>query len=190
MTRVERSTDNVTATSSGASRAVAGFFQLPKTAFDALYRSWGASRLAPLVLELPTQTITFNSTEDFEFCLESRTDFPVRKVDELMPWSAAELRRTAIQIRQVEKRFAEVLQRAIDTPDAVSDLLHSLDIKLFSQDHCWRDIVDALNQLSPKFDAYKKLAIVKYMQYLASRQNIVKSIYLEKTSPGLGSITG
>ena len=184
---LERSTGNLTPPSKDRSRNVTGLagwsraaLGWPKMTLQALRRSWHNSRVTPMPLELPTKTIAFNTPADFEFCLASKTDFPVLKIDELMARPAGELQRTAVQIRQVEKRFAEVLQQAIDAPDSIGELLRNLDIKLFSQDHCWREIMEALNFLSSEFDVYKKLALVKYMQYLASRQNVVKSIFLNK----------
>ncbi|MFV1958842.1 MAG: hypothetical protein ACC662_05445, partial [Planctomycetota bacterium] len=33
----------------------------------------------------------------------------------------------------------------------------------------------------PRYDEYKRLAVVKYMQYLASRQDVLRSIYIDKT---------
>ena len=54
-----------------------------------------------------------------------------------------------------------------------------------SQDHDWRDIVQALCEHGPEYDDFKNIALVKYMQYLASRQAVLRSIYLEKVQGGL-----
>ncbi|MEE9266451.1 MAG: FHA domain-containing protein, partial [Gammaproteobacteria bacterium] len=56
---------------------------------------------------------------------------------------------------------------------------------LLSQDHDWRDIVQALCEHGPEYDDFKNIALVKYMQYLASRQAVLRSIYLEKVQGGL-----
>ena len=38
-------------------------------------------------------------------------------------------------------------------------------------------MVEALNLHGPEFDEHKKLVLVKYMQYLASRQDVLRSLY-------------
>jgi hypothetical protein len=59
-------------------------------------------------------------------------------------------------------------------------LLRNTDSKLFSQDHDWRTIFKALNKVGKEYDEYKQLALVKYMQYLGSRQDVLKSIFANK----------
>ena len=91
-----------------------------------------------------------------------------------------ELKRLATNIRQVEKRFADVLAESLEDPGSISWLLRQLDAKLFSQDHGWRDLMTALTRVEGDYDDFKSLALVKYMQYLGSRQDVLRSIYLEK----------
>ena len=86
----------------------------------------------------------------------------------------------ASNIRQVEKRFAETLAESLHQPGMISDLLRNIELKLFSQDHQWRDIAEALNHLSPAYDVYKRIALVKYLQYLGCRQDVLRSLYLDK----------
>ena len=141
------------------------------------------ARRAPfLSLELTDKTVTFNGLPEFEFALSSRTEFPVRKVAQLIERAPEELEQVAHQIRQVEKRFADVLARSIQEPGIIGELMRDIEIKLFSQDHDWRDIVEALHYKSPHYDEYRKIALVKYMQYLGSRQDVLRSIYLDKVS--------
>ena len=62
--------------------------------------------------------------------------------------------------------------------------MSSSGIRFFSLDHEWRLIVAALNKQTAEFGDYKKMALVKYLQYLGSRQDVLKSIYVDKLDRG------
>ena len=66
-------------------------------------------------------------------------------------------------------------------PHFIGEFFSDIRIKLFSQDHEWRDIMDGLRRLSPEYNEYKQVALVKYMQYLRSRQQILKNVFMDKT---------
>ena len=139
----------------------------------------------PLVLDLPGKTLVFSSPAEFEFGLASRIEFPVRKAARLVERDAEELKGMAIKLRAVEKRFAAVFARCLEQPYRIGELLAELESGLLSRDHDWRDIVQALCQHGSEYDDFKNIALVKYMQYLASRQTVLRSIYLEKVQGGL-----
>jgi FHA domain len=139
----------------------------------------------PLMLDLPGKTLVFSSPAEFEFGLASRIEFPVRKAARLVERSAEDLKGMAIKLRAVEKRFAAVFARCLEQPHRIGELLVELESGLLSRDHDWRDIVEALCEHGPEYDDFKNIALVKYMQYLASRQAVLRSIYLEKVQGGL-----
>ena len=163
----------------GALRGAAGGL---RTGLDRLLGRAGLrrGRSLPLELDLPDRTVRFRGIAEFEFALGSKTEYPVGRIAELLPRPAADLRKVATHIRYVEKRFAQVLTDSMHEPGMVSELLREVEIKLFSKDHGWRDLIDGLNQCGPEYDEYKRLALVKYMQYLGSRQDVLRSIYLDK----------
>ena len=134
----------------------------------------------PLLLELDHKVVRFDDPETFEFSLVPRTQFPATRVARLIDWPAEELERVATKIRQVEKRFAEAVAASVERPQIIGALLKKLDLKLFTQDHGWREIIAALNRHDSGYDAYKRIALVKYTQYLRARQQILRSLYLEK----------
>lgn len=139
----------------------------------------------PLVLDLPGKTLVFSSPAEFEFGLASRIEFPVRKAARLVERDADDLEAMAIKLRAVEKRFAAVFARCLEQPHRIGELLSEIEGGLLSRDHDWRDIVQALCQHGTEYDDFKNIALVKYMQYLASRQAVLRSIYLEKVQGGL-----
>lgn len=134
----------------------------------------------PLKLKVGDQELVFNSIPDFEFALAGRTAVPSDKINRLIKASIEELKGEARTIKDVEKRFVAIMSRSIEDPKSINRSLRELDPLVFSQDHNWREIIAGLNELSDDHHPYRRLALVKYMQYLAARQEIIKYIYSEK----------
>lgn len=91
-----------------------------------------------------------------------------------------ELKKEAKAIKNIEQQFVEVLSRAIEEPGSITKYLRNLDVHVFSQDHHWRDILRSLNDKDENYDELRRIALVKYMQYLHSRQGVIKQIYKVK----------
>jgi hypothetical protein len=138
----------------------------------------------PLSIKIDDRTLQFDSKIDFEFALASRTEVPSAKISELVRFTAQQLLDEGSSVRQVERHFVETLSRSLQEPGSIGYLLREMDMKMFSQDHEWRAIMQGLAQQQRQFDDYKQLALVKYMQYLASRQDVLKGIYTHKVSGG------
>ena len=134
-----------------------------------------------LLLELPDRNIKFRNLEDFSFSLASRTDFPATRMRAMMKHSPQELEQTAQNIHDIERQFSDVIAKSAAAPHLIGEFFADLRSKLFSQDHEWRDIMDGLRRLSPEYNEYKRVALVKYMQYLRSRQQILKNVFIDKT---------
>jgi hypothetical protein len=134
----------------------------------------------PLKFELDGRTIQFATLNDFAFSLSGRAQIAANSVTNLMQLAPNELRREATSIRDMERRFVDLLADALKNPGAVGQLLAGIDANLIAEDNQWRAILAALADESPGFDEYKHLALVKYMQYLAARRDIVKSIYAQR----------
>lgn len=137
-----------------------------------------------LQLALGQRKLSFPTLVDFEFNLSSRTELPASKVAQLVKLPADALMREATKIREVEKRFVNVLAGSLEVPDSIGRRMQELGHKVFSQDHEWRAIIAALNMKDPSFAEFKKLALVKYLQYLGSRQDVLQSIYASKVAHG------
>jgi len=133
-----------------------------------------------LSLEIRDQTITFNSLGEFEFAMSGRTDVPSRKIAELIALTRPELKKEAKAIKAVEQMFVDVLAKSIDEPGTISDLMREIDVHVFSQDHQWRDLMRSLNEHTTEYDDLRRIALVKYMQYLRSRQDVIKQTYAIK----------
>lgn len=138
----------------------------------------------PLRLQIGERSVSFNSVADFEFSLVGRTEVPVAKLGKLMALEPEKLKQEATSIRDAETRFAEMLSRTVTVPGSISGILRELNLQLFSQDHDWRAIIEALAQQGPQYDEFKQVALVKYMQYLGSRQEVLKALYRHKGDGG------
>lgn len=138
----------------------------------------------PLKLNVAGQEIAFNTLAEFEFCLTGRTEVPSRKLSELITLGPDELKREAKSIKAVEKQFVDILSKAIENQESIAKHLDHVDAHVFSQDHNWRDIMMALQGRDHEYDELRRIALVKYMQYLASRQEVIKYTYSVKKLKG------
>jgi hypothetical protein len=126
------------------------------------------------------ERFVFQSPRDFEFALAGRTSVPVSKIITLSRMSDDGLLREAEAIRAVEQRFADALSGTLEDITSVGPLLQSMEPSIISQDNGWRSIIDALNTSERPCETYKKIALVKYMQYLTARQEVVKSLFANR----------
>ncbi len=134
----------------------------------------------PLTLQIDGHRLTFNTLADFEFALASRTEVPTAKITRLVRLSDEALQEEARAIGKAEKYFVDLVAAGMQDDSALGHAFQGLDIKLFSQDHQWRSIMSSLSEQAPGYEDYKRIALVKYMQYLAARQEVVKSISAER----------
>jgi len=134
----------------------------------------------PIELTIGEQNLTLNSLADFEFSLAGRTSVPSKKITGMVKCSLDELKNEARSIKDVERRFVSILSKSIEEPSSIGRALREIDAQIFSQDHNWRLIVSALRHGDDDLYEFRRIALVKYMQYLSSRQEIIKHLYLEK----------
>lgn len=135
----------------------------------------------PIELFIGEQSLKFSSIIDFEFALNGRTSIPSNKITGLVRFTTIQLKKEAHVIKEVEKSFVSLLSKSIEDPESIDRSLREIDPLTFSQDHGWREIIGALNNSSEEgLNEFKRMAIVKYMQYLAARQEIIKYLYSEK----------
>jgi len=139
-----------------------------------------SAKSGPLKLNLDRATITFNAVDDLKFALEAKIQLPVSKYDELRALSMEALEKQATDIRKVEVRLLQILDDSFSEPMALDNELRELDVRIFSEDHGWRDLIEALNDQDSKFTDFKRVALVKYLQYLANRQDLIKRVYWTK----------
>ena len=134
----------------------------------------------PIELKIGEQTLKFNSVADFDFSMTGRTSVPSKKIIEMVKFTTDQLKGEARTIKDIEKRFVAILSKSIEDTESINRAMRELDPLIFSQDHSWRQIISALNEGGEDLNPFRRLALVKYMQYLSSRQEIIKYLYSEK----------
>ena len=131
-------------------------------------------------LDIAGQELVFNSAAEIEFALAGRTDVPTKKVSQLVNLSPEELHAEARAIKNIERQFVELLTLSAESPGEIMAYLQKLDLHIFSQDHHWRDIMRSLRDKNQEYNEIRRIALQKYLQYLSSRQDVVKSAYKVK----------
>ncbi len=133
-----------------------------------------------LDLEIGKQTVSFGDANEFEFAVAGRTGLPAQRISALLGMSDEALLKEAEGMRKVEQKFSEAVQRSLEDKTSIGMFMKQQDLAVISQDHDWRHIVQALRKLGSDYDEYRKIALVKYMQYLSARQESVKVVYLAR----------
>ncbi|MCP5150020.1 MAG: FHA domain-containing protein [Ectothiorhodospiraceae bacterium] len=141
-------------------------------------------RPRPLTLALEGPSLVFPGTAEFEFALAPRTVYPTEKAAALRERSPQELERIAHGVHLVEQRVADVLCHALAAPEHLTRLFASLEPQLFSHDHDWRAIAVGLQQSSRAADPYRRIVLVKYLQYLAARQQVLRGLHAQRIAAG------
>lgn len=134
----------------------------------------------PLELQVGDQLLKFCSIADFEFCMNGRTSVPSKKITQMVKFTTQQLKKEARTIKDIEKMFVAMLSHSIEDQNSINRALREIDTSVFSQDHGWRNIIGALNEGGDEYNPFRRIALVKYMQYLSSRQEIIKYLYSEK----------
>ncbi|MGE0385770.1 MAG: FHA domain-containing protein [Gammaproteobacteria bacterium] len=128
-------------------------------------------------------TYEFASPRDFEFACAGRTTVPVAKFREMLAASPADLDAEAESIRNIEGQLMRLVEESIGRADHTGSLLRNVGLQLFSKDHGWRGIMTALASLGAEHDEYKKIAVARYLQYLAARLDAARTVARMKSAP-------
>jgi hypothetical protein len=134
----------------------------------------------PLELQVGEQSLKFSSVADFDFAVSGRVAVPSKKITGMVKFSPEQLQKEARTIKEIEKKFVGILSKSIEDTNSINRAIRELDPLIFSQDHGWRDIISSLNEGNDEFNPFRRVALVKYMQYLSARQEIIKYLYSEK----------
>jgi len=136
--------------------------------------------IKPLELKIGEQTLRFKSTSDIAFIMEGRTAVSSAKLSELFKLSTEQLETQAETIKEINKSLFSILSRVAEEPDSINRSMRELDPMIFSQDHSWRDIIQALNEGNEEFNAIRTTVLTKYMKYLSSLEDTIGYICSER----------
>lgn len=132
------------------------------------------------VLRIAGASLYFQTLEEFKFSLDARVALPAQRVLTLIRLPLPELVKESRAIKGVERHLLSILSRS---PEATSGLRTRLKMArpaLFSRDNQWQEIFTALRIDDPTLDSHRRIALIKYVQYLAARQEVTRGLYREK----------
>lgn len=139
---------------------------------------------APKVLRLTLNghQLLYKSVDDFSFAIESRTSVPAERFHNLLARTPQELWAEAESIKSVEKNLVDILEDALCDASACGPAIQGLGLQIFSKDHDWRTLMQARNEQSEHHEGSKRLALIKYIQYLGARQEVLRLIFKMKST--------
>ena len=143
----------------------------------------------PMQFAIGEQTYKFSSLAEFEFSLVGRTSLPVGKFKRAMKLALGELKKEYKKIKVIEKELVSILSASISQPGSINRSLREIDVNTFSEEHGWRTIISALHNGDDELNEFRHIAMVKYLQYLSSIQEVLQEFYAEKKKEILKSST-
>lgn len=132
------------------------------------------------VLRFAHASLCFQSLEEFKFSLDARVAVPAPRVAALIKLPLADLARESKAIKRVERHLLSILSRAPEATSGLRTRLKMTKPALFSRDNQWQMIFAALRAEDASLDEHRRLALIKYVQYLAARQEVTRELYREK----------
>lgn len=136
---------------------------------------------ASLTLNYGGQTWRFPTPHEFEVELTARVGVPAWRMAQFECLGSTKLHATVVDIRRMEVEFAQMLSRAQATGESLRELLATVDVTAFSEDHEWRALFTALaNSGSSALDPYRRVALGKYVRYLVSLRSVLQEVRIRR----------
>jgi len=141
-----------------------------------------------VVITVDGAVFRFDSVDGFSAAIEGRTSIPTHLFASLSKLDTATLTALAQTLKKEEKVLIDVLERTLTSPGNFGTEINRIPLASFRNDHFWREIIISLSEFHAS-DSYLQTALVKYLQFLNSYQEIVRLIYAltakDKATPAL-----
>ena len=144
-------------------------------------------RRKPLKLCIFDGELYFRRLRDFEFCVAPRTAVPSLRFNELFRRPTVELRAEAAKMGTLARQLQGVLDDAEQHGIFCTQTLANLGVRMISKDHDWRAIFIELVETQRVDDAYTRVALAAYLQYLGARRDVIQSLFVLKHDAGRGA---
>lgn len=145
----------------------------------------------------PSIAAKLDSFDAFGRELASRTTPSQEVLARLGRLDKSALAAEAVRTQRAELQLRRILAELIDEPGRVGALLRGIDPAVFSGDYQWRDVLVELQRRPDEYDEQKKLALIKFRQYLLHRRDALDRFWrkaqgaarprVKASSPNLGS---
>ncbi len=127
-------------------------------------------------LKIGNDEIVIRSPEELELALRPRLDVRSLKHAQISVLTDDALKEELEGIRALEQVLMDVLAQSMSQPGRIGKFLKRLNLNLITMDNEWREIFAAIAQIGVKFDAYKQVAAIQYLEYLGQRKDLIKAI--------------
>lgn len=127
----------------------------------------------PVLLQVGASQLRFKNARELEFALSGKTSLSSNQVATLGSLNDAGLARELDAYQEMEKRIVSALSRPGNGMDAFLGELTPQDV---SDDHDWREIFAALGTVNGIGEDCKRSALLKYVEYLTSGQEVIRTI--------------
>lgn len=127
----------------------------------------------PVELQVGAGHLRFKSSKELEYALSGKTAVSSGRVAALGRLDDPALARESDGYQLMEQRIVGALSQP---GNGIDPFLVQLDLEEISEDHDWRAIFAALRTLDGPGESYKKTALLKYVEYLTSGQEVVRTI--------------
>ncbi|MGR8948465.1 MAG: FHA domain-containing protein [Gammaproteobacteria bacterium] len=154
-----------------------------------------AKAKSAVVITVDGAIFRYSSVDEFSAAIEGRTAIPTALYAELTQLNQDELTLLAQNLKHKEKQLIELLERALTSPNVLSTEINRIPLTAIRNEHFWREIIISLCDLDAD-EVYLQTAILKYLQFLNSFQEIVRLLFavnaggkklLAETVPGEAS---
>lgn len=138
------------------------------------WRPWRPEGVLHLLLG--DTRLTYRGCRDFAFAMAARTAVPALRTDELLRRPLEELRAELVTLRTLENQLEGVLEDAERHGIAATATLRAIGVRLFSKDHDWRAVFQALLAQAPPREPYLRVALRHYLAYLGARREVMRLV--------------
>lgn len=139
------------------------------TAFSALLQK-------PVMFEIDGRRHVFRGSEEFEAVLRKRTDVSPEVLRALGRRSEHELRQELRDVSEMHRRLMNQMLRIMEADGNYLLLWDELDISALPEDHHWQALLFTLGDEEHVPDDFRRVAIVKYLQYLNARREVLDDL--------------
>ena len=138
----------------------------------------------PVQLQVGAGFLRFRNSRELEYALSGKTALSSSRVAALGGLDDAVLARESDAYQLIEQRIVSALSQP---GNGIDVFLGQLDLEDISDDHDWRAIFAALRTLDGSGERYKKSALIKYVEYLTSGQEVIRTIRANRFGGGMPS---
>ncbi|MEM7252663.1 MAG: hypothetical protein AAF493_14705, partial [Pseudomonadota bacterium] len=118
----------------------------------------------------------------FEAWLSGLTELTTAERADIAQRDDRSIRLESANVSRTLRRFAVAVCEAMESPRCADDFLRHLDLRMVSRDHNWRQIFSTLVNSDVSFDGHKRVLLIKYLQYLSTRKQLLEAVSADRQS--------